>query len=138
MAQSSSPLRLRVLLVDDDPDVGHWFTVRFADEPVELFLAPDGPTALALLSDRAVDLAIVDEVLPGMDGIQVLEQLRSRWPGVVRVMLTGHPSPDVVIGSVNQGGVHKVIPKGLDLEDAKGLLDEVINEGLARVASAGP
>jgi CheY-like chemotaxis protein len=53
-------------------------------------------------------------MMPGMDGVRLLEVVRDRWPECQRVLLTGHASSDVLLGAVNRGGANKVLIKTMN------------------------
>ena len=65
-----------VLIVDDDPGVRESFRLILEDE-YELLEAPDGPQGLEVVRSTQVDLVILDLRLPGMDGIEVLERIKT-------------------------------------------------------------
>ena len=67
-----------------------------------------------------------------MNGVQLLETVRSRWPQTMRVLCTGFYGSDVVIAAVNRGGVDKVICKPFEPQQLIEDLQEVINEYLTR------
>jgi CheY-like chemotaxis protein len=68
--------RPRVLIVDDDPSALKLVTSYFADEPVDVAGARDGREALESIRARRPDLLILDLMMPGMSGFDVLAQLR--------------------------------------------------------------
>jgi DNA-binding response OmpR family regulator len=77
-----------VLVVDDDPDIGAVLTSLFRRADVRAVTTGDGEAALMLLGDLLPDLVVLDVGLPGMDGLEVLDQIR-RNPDTrdVRVLL---------------------------------------------------
>jgi DNA-binding response OmpR family regulator len=80
----------RVLIVDDEPNVVISLEYLMKREGLEVEVAQDGETALAVLADRPASLVILDVMLPGMNGFEVCERLRGR-PGLERtkvLMLT--------------------------------------------------
>jgi two-component system, OmpR family, response regulator len=73
-----TPLR-RILFVEDDPDIQT--VARVALEAVggyAVAVCSSGPEALALVGELAPDLILLDVMMPGMDGLATLEQLRRR------------------------------------------------------------
>jgi DNA-binding NtrC family response regulator len=116
------PIRLpRVLLVDDDPAVLDGLrrqlrgsfdvtTATGADEALRLMRVAD-PFAV-VLSDMS---------MPGMGGIEFLAMVRQRYPGTVRMMLTGQADVDAMVGVINVGKVHQLLVKpcaGMAIESA--------------------
>ncbi len=73
------PIRpARILLVDDDPQVCSMMRQVLAREGFGVLVAADGPAALALVESERPDLVLLDLVMPGMDGMEVLRTLKGR------------------------------------------------------------
>ena len=67
----------QILIVDDDPDIRNVLRLLLEND-FTLFDAPDGPSALALLREnKAIDLVILDVMMPGMDGYATCDALRA-------------------------------------------------------------
>ena len=81
-----------ILLVDDDPEFSHSIRELYALEGVEVHLAASGDQAAGSFAANRPDLLLIDIMLPGDDGFEVLERLRSLPGGasVATVMITGH------------------------------------------------
>ncbi|GJD81894.1 hypothetical protein GCM10007886_47560 [Methylobacterium gregans] len=80
----------RVLVVDDDPEVRHVtasFVRRFGYRETE---AESGAAAVAILEREAFDLVVADLAMPGMSGVDLANLVRSRWPDLPVLILTGH------------------------------------------------
>src|SRR5213594_1236071 len=77
-----SPRRYVILIVDDEPVVRELFR-RVLETDYVILEAPNGPAALKLLRSRQVDLVLLDVLLPGMDGIEILSRLRITRTGGV-------------------------------------------------------
>jgi DNA-binding response OmpR family regulator len=78
----------RVLVVDDDPTVSD-VVRRYLEQDGHLVrLAADGAEALAAAAELPPDLAVLDLMMPGIDGIEVCRRLRRQWPALPVVMLT--------------------------------------------------
>lgn len=73
--------------------------------------------ALEQLDEAKPELALIDVSLPGMNGIQLVEAIRQRWPGTCCVLLTGHRSKDYVKaaraagarGYIEKTGLHDLV-----------------------------
>jgi two-component system response regulator YesN len=90
--------------------------------------------ALQLLAKHRVDIVITDHALSGMDGLQLLDTVRARWPHCQRVLLTRYASPDIIITAVNQCGVSKILVKSMHpllmREELERMCAEVPREGV--------
>lgn len=80
MTNAESRNRARVLVVDDDDDVAHLFTLYLQAAGHEVVRASCGADALAFIQDNPVDLMLLDMNMPGMTGFEVAERVREVWP----------------------------------------------------------
>ncbi len=69
--------QIKILLVDDDPDIREFMSYNLRKETYDVYLAEDGEKALKKAKKHLPDLIILDVMMPGMDGIQVCEALRN-------------------------------------------------------------
>ena len=67
----------RVIVVEDEPDIREVVAEALADEGYDVTTATDGASALQLVRERPPDVAIVDLMLPGLDGPAFLRQCRA-------------------------------------------------------------
>ena len=90
----------RVLVIEDDPDIGRLVTLQLAELGFEHRLVGDGVTGLAEAEGGRWDLLILDLMLPRLDGLQICKRLRSRGEGYLPIlMLTAKSSElDRVLG----------------------------------------
>jgi EAL domain-containing protein (putative c-di-GMP-specific phosphodiesterase class I) len=101
----------RVLLVDDDAELLELLAAVLRRAGYRVVAADTAEAALALVRDLGFDLAICDRHLPGMDGIELLEQLREQQPMCARVLLTGGLDLPTTLSAVNRGSVGRVLEK---------------------------
>ena len=89
----------RVLVVEDDPDIGRLVTLQLAELDCESRLIADGVTALAEAEAGNYDLVILDLMLPRMDGLQICRRLRTHPRYTPILMLTAKSAElDRVLG----------------------------------------
>ncbi|RMF84978.1 MAG: sigma-54-dependent Fis family transcriptional regulator, partial [Nitrospirae bacterium] len=81
------------------------------------------------------DLAFVDILLPGMDGIALLERIRRRWPEMPVVVVTAHGGLERAVAAM-QAGAYDYLAKPLDLERLGELLDRALRPRAGRAAPA--
>jgi len=103
-----------ILCVDDEPSILSALRRLFRPQGIKVLLAASGRDGLALLEQEQVDLVISDMRMPEMDGAQFLEQVRTRWPAVVRVLLTGYADISSTVAAINRGEIHRYIAKPWD------------------------
>lgn len=90
--------RVKILLVDDEPAITATLKGYLEQEGYVVFTAADGPAALRMAHTSRPDLVVLDVMLPGIDGFEVLQQLR-RESNVYVLMLTAKTQEvDKVIG----------------------------------------
>ena len=107
----------KILVVDDEPDVVRLVEFRLQREGFEMLTAGDGRSALDLLQTEKPDLIILDIMMPLMDGMEVLRQIRSRR-GTSRIpviMLTAKTA-SVTVDEARQLWVSDYVMKPFDPE----------------------
>jgi DNA-binding response OmpR family regulator len=88
----------KILLVDDDPHIRELARVFLQNEGLDVYEAGDGHAALALLETVSVDLAILDIMMPGMDGWELCRELRSFYDFPILMLTAKGETPDKVKG----------------------------------------
>ena len=97
------PAQSRILVVDDDPDIRNVLRLLLESD-FTLFDAPDGPGALALLREnKAIDLVILDVMMPGMDGYATCDALRA-FSNVPVLFLTAKSAERDRLSAYRSGG----------------------------------
>jgi CheY-like chemotaxis protein len=101
-----------ILLVDDEPIVLTILRRIMADlaDTYDLVLLPDGPAALAQLTQRPVALVITDYEMPDMNGVALTMAIKPAMPGCRVVLMTGHPTPELQ-HKARLAGVDFYLPK---------------------------
>ncbi|MGB5261402.1 MAG: response regulator [Gammaproteobacteria bacterium] len=113
-----------ILFVDDESNVlqGLKRMLRSQRHEWDMEFADSGEAALALLQEQAFDAVISDMRMPGMDGAQLLEEVKQLYPDSVRFVLSGHSDRELVMRSV--GPSHQYLAKPCDPEVLKSALTE--------------
>jgi len=113
--QAASPARRLILVVDDDPSVCQFISEALDAEGYAAVTASDGPSAFAALAATTPDLILLDVHMPGIDGWDVLRELRARAaPHQPIVVMTGrYEGQDRALSSGAQG----YLAKPFDLSD---------------------
>ncbi|AZT82299.1 response regulator [Marinobacter sp. NP-4(2019)] len=109
----------RILLVDDEPNILASLRRVFQRENYELLFARDAEEALRILEKQPVELIMTDFMMPGMNGSELLRDVRERWPQTIRIMLTGQANTDAVMGSIKDGAVYRFILKPWNDDDIR-------------------
>jgi len=132
----------RVLFVDDEPNVlaGLRRMMRPLRREWEMRFVESGEAALAALAEQPADVLVTDMRMPGMPGVELLEQVRSRYPQTVRLALSGHSEMDMLLRSTRVA--HQFLAKPCDADEIKAAVERSValrgllaDEGLARLAA---
>src|SRR5881397_598316 len=104
-----------VLIVDDDVALLQALpeTVRLRMDGVVVDTADSGVVALTRLDARDYDAIVTDIKMPGMDGLELLAEIRTRRPDTPTLMITGHGEHDLVVQAL-RSGAYDFIPKPID------------------------
>ena len=104
--ETSFVRRRQVLFVDDDVDflgtIGKLYEA-YSHGSWEIHLAPSTARALAILDGHPLDLVVIDVQMPVVDGIQFLQLVHRRFPGLGKVVLTGFGNEEMRAKSLEQG-----------------------------------
>lgn len=100
-----------VLFVDDEANVLNALRRSLRKEPYELFFAQGPEEALDLLKEKEIDLVVSDHLMPAMDGLSFLKLVKSLYPGIIRIILTGHADLQMTIQAINEGEVFRFLTK---------------------------
>ncbi len=91
-------MSLRLLLVDDDDRLFELLTAALKPHDVHLSWAQDGPRGLAALEQQTVDAVLLDVMMPGMDGLEVVRRIRARSTVPVIMLTARGDEADRVVG----------------------------------------
>src|SRR5262245_45494534 len=95
----------RVLVADDDPFYRDIAVASLRDAGYDVTAAADGKEALELIAETAPDIAIIDVIMPGMNGIDILHQVRSAGPhrALPIVVITGNDDTESIQRAYDAG-----------------------------------
>jgi len=117
--------RKRVLLIDDEPRVRA--SLKMVLEPLyDIAQASDGPEGLDLFKKEDPDLVLLDIVLPGTDGLAVLQMLRTERKSTPVIMLTGTKSVKTAVDAMKLGAAD-YLSKPFDVDELRIVIDRVLN-----------
>ncbi len=106
----------RILVVDDEDGIRRSLAGILSDEGFDTTAARDGEEALAsIASDGLPDLVLLDIAMPGRDGVEILVELRERWPALPVVMMSGHGTVETAVRTTKHGA-YDFIEKPLSID----------------------
>jgi len=96
---------MKALIVEDDPDARKVLSLILKLDGYQIHSAPGGQEALGVLADVIPDVILLDVMMPGMDGYQVCQWVRSNPPTrhVPVIMLSGKADPESVARGMEVG-----------------------------------
>lgn len=125
----------RILIVDDEPDVLEVLTAYFSEGGrYEIMTAQQGADAVMIANFRRPDAVLLDILMPGMDGVQVLRTIRDMDPTVPVVMVTGNADEKVARDTLTMGAFDYV-PKPFHLDALDRIVVAAVAAGAARAWS---
>ena len=131
----------RVLVVDDEENVTHLVSSALRFDGFETVTADNGQSALAAVAEADPDLVVLDVMMPGMDGLGVLQNLRAAGSQVPVIFLTARDTANDRIGGLRAGADDYVV-KPFSVEELLARVHAVLRrsapdearEGVLRVA----
>ena len=91
----------KILIIDDETDLRDLIKDVLEEEGYEVFCASNGADGILLNETINPDLIVLDLRMPGMDGIETLQNIRKNDDKVIVVILTGYGCPDTIRDAVN-------------------------------------
>jgi DNA-binding response OmpR family regulator len=104
------------LLVDDEEEFVAALSERLTLRGIEVDSALNGEEALTRLVEKDFEVVILDVMMPGLGGLQVLRQIKSTHPNTQVILLTGHGSTREGIEGMRLGAFDYLI-KPVDIEE---------------------
>jgi two-component system, sensor histidine kinase and response regulator len=123
---------LSVLIVDDDVALLEALpeALRLRMGGVTVETADSAAAALDRIADRDYDAIVTDIRMPGMDGLELLDEIRTRKPDIPTLIITGHGDNELVVHAL-RGGARDFIQKPIDRDYFVAALYRAIREHVA-------
>ncbi len=105
-----------VLLVDDEEEFLETLVKRLAKRKLDVTGVTSAQDAIRVLSEKPVDIVVLDVKMPGMDGLEALRQIKTTSPDVEVIMLTGHANMEAAIQGMELGAFDYLM-KPMDIDE---------------------
>ncbi|MCI5146023.1 MAG: sigma-54-dependent Fis family transcriptional regulator [Candidatus Electrothrix sp. AR3] len=92
-----------ILIVDDEQSMRDFLGILFTREGYEVTSAADAVAALKISKKEKIDIVITDIRMPGMNGLELLKELKQRFPVLPVIMITAFASPDDAVQAMKSG-----------------------------------
>ena len=107
---------MRLLIVEDDPDIVEFLELGLSAHGFRCVNTGDGEEGASLALGGDVDIVLLDVMLPGIDGLEVLERIRARRPGLPVLILTARDEIHDKVGAF-EGGADDYLTKPFAFEE---------------------
>ncbi|MBN2059624.1 MAG: response regulator, partial [Deltaproteobacteria bacterium] len=117
----------KIAFVDDEINVLESIRWMFKDNSYDIntFLNPF--EFLEKFEEENFAVVVADQVMPGIEGIQLLQQVKDRRPSTVCIIMTAHANIDIAINAMNQGNIFRFITKPWDVMEMKAAVKNAID-----------
>ena len=126
----------RVLVVDDEENVTHLVSSALRFDGFETVTADNGQSALAVIAETEPDLVVLDVMMPGLDGLGVLQSLRAAGSDVPVIFLTARDTAGDRIGGLRAGADDYVV-KPFSVEELLARVHAVLRRAAPQEAREG-
>jgi DNA-binding NtrC family response regulator len=116
-----------ILIVDDNPEQCEILTELVTDIGHKAYTATDGEMALQIFGERKIHLVITDIKMPKMDGMTLLEKVRAMDPEVRVIVVTGFPSSETILRTIENDG-YTYLVKPVKLKSMAVLIDKCFSD----------
>ncbi len=122
--------RVRILVIDDDPKVS-WILSEGLGESYDVLSAKDGLEGIQMVSKAHPNLVLLDIKMPGMEGLEVLDKIKSMERPTEVIMLSGHGETKNVVESIKRGA-SEFINKPFDVKEVELHIQSVLEKNRLR------
>ncbi|WP_414623309.1 response regulator [Calothrix sp. CCY 0018] len=117
----------KILVVDDEPDNLDLLYRTFYRE-YKVLRATSGPDALELLAKEGdISVIISDQRMPMMSGTEFLSLTATKYPDIIRIILTGYTDVEDLVEAINAGKVFKYVTKPWEAEELKAVVRQALD-----------
>jgi DNA-binding NtrC family response regulator len=106
-----------VLFVDDDEILLKTLEKGIVDEPYDKYFVSSGEDALEILKRKEVHVIVVDIIMPGMGGIELLKIVKKDYPNIVSMVISGYAQSAEAMMVLSDLGVYKFIAKSWTFDE---------------------
>lgn len=126
----------RVLIVDDEKNIVSSLQEILNDEGYEIVTAEDGLDALEMIQSEPPDLVLLDIWIPGMDGIEVLQAIKTYHPEIEVLVMSGHGTIDTAVKATKLGA-YDFIEKPFSLNQLVLSVEKALKQRKGRMNGIG-
>jgi len=117
--------KIKVLVVDDEAIIRESLHDWLSDSGHQVVMAEDGFQALEIVEQERPSIAIVDLIMPGMDGIELLKRAKEIYPGIEVIVITAYASIPTAIAAIKEGA-YDYVEKPFSPERVELLINKLV------------
>ena len=118
---------IRILIIDDDTDICEYMQLLLTQNGYDVTAKTDPRAGLDELRDEEYHVVILDIMMPELNGMEVLEEIRSFDSDIAIIIFTGYPSVDTAVTSMKYD-VSDYIKKPFDVDEFNQTLEKILRE----------
>lgn len=118
--------KIQILIVDDEKNVRLMLKQALSNEDYEVRTAVNGEDGLEKMAEKNADIVLLDMKLPGMEGMQVLQEIRKESPGTQVIMITAYGSVETAVEAMKLGAID-YLRKPFSAGQIRELIKEVLD-----------
>lgn len=126
MSETTPPdTKATIVVIDDDIHILELASLILSRRGYQVFTAPTAGDGMEIIAARLPELVLLDYMMPGMDGLTALREIRTRYPDTYVVMFTGKGSEQIAV-DLMKAGASEYILKPFNNKDLAERLDNVL------------
>ena len=119
--------KIKILLVDDEPDVTRILSKRLGRRGYECQAAANGQEAVDAMAQFAFGVIIMDVKMPVMDGMSALQIIHSRWPKTQIILLSVHADMQLAVQAMSEGAFGYLM-KPVDIDELLFKIEDAVTQ----------
>lgn len=108
--------KAKILVVDDEEVVRRSYVRTLSGEHCNVEAVWNGKDALQVMEQKSFDVVLLDQRMPGMDGMTILKTIKEKWPESEVIIITGYPAVEFAKEAVTLGA-YDYLAKPIDPDD---------------------
>ena len=116
-----------VLIIDDEEDILSSCKAVLEDEDYDVETAKDYDEAIKIFESKKIDLVFLDVWLPNVDGLDILSNIKEKYPNTTVIMMSGHAGVETAVRATKMGA-YDFLEKPISISKLLSSCDEVLNK----------